>query len=108
VKAARGKAAQEVARKAGLKRAAVEDVVRLEELKAGEGDALDPDYAAKQAKAIAKQLFATASGIKNAEAVAGKLLSLPEFRSLEIEPLRGVIDRQSSVDSSRVPCLTSA
>ena len=52
---------------------------RLEE----EGAAISDDYAAKQAKAIANMLFASAGSITNAEKVLGKLKRLPEIRALD-------------------------
>jgi hypothetical protein len=55
----------------------------LKERIAEEGQAISSPYAAKQAKAIANELFASAGGAANAQKVLGKLLQLPEIRALD-------------------------
>lgn len=58
--------------------------VLLEERKAAEGSPIQSEYAAKQAKALATQLYAKAGGAKNAAAVVSKFARLPEVRVLDI------------------------
>ena len=48
----------------------------------GERPVISSDYAAKQAKSIANQLFSTAGSLANAVAVLEKLIKLPEMRVL--------------------------
>ena len=55
----------------------------LKERIAEEGQAISSPYAAKQAKVIANELFASAGGAANAQKVLGKLLQLPEIRALD-------------------------
>lgn len=87
VKAAAGKAAQDDLRKSErlksrhkLKEAEELLKKRIEE----EGATISSPYAAKQAKALANQLFAIAGGAANAQKVLGKLALLPEVRALEV------------------------
>ena len=95
VKAAAGAEAQaEMRRSERLRRR--HKVAEAEELLKqrieAEGETITSPYAAKQAKAIANQLFATAGGAANAQKVVAKFALLPEVRALdaidEHDPLR--------------------
>ena len=102
VKAAAGKAAQEAARLAERTRkkhgdAAADEVVALQ--KAAEGSPITLEYAAKQAKALVTQLYATAGSMQNAGLMMSKVVRLPEVRVLDI-----VMDAKSSLTDR---CITN-
>ena len=108
VKAQAGAAAQQVAR--DVARSLVggqreEATALLEARVRGEGATISRSYAAKQAKAVANEMFATAGGLTNAAEVFGKVLKLPEIRILV--DLSNWLDESTSLDERLVANVVS-
>jgi hypothetical protein len=77
-----GAEAQDIARASQRRGQEVPAAELLEARMEEEGAEISSPYAAKQAKALANALFATAGGVANAVKVMGKLVNLPEVRAL--------------------------